>query len=459
MCMSANPTSVVSSGSVIAYNSVNKRSRGVGFGMIFTAMLVCLYYVPMLAWVLRYFQHSFQSPLPWEGRVNDFYRGDVTRDVAPVGGDTMAEWVIYPGINIVAETAAWTFFAWFTVWLCLAKGVATTGKVVYFSMGLPIVVLFILIGRGASLPNATRGIGLFWAEFNGDQLARGQIWQDALGQVFYSTGVGFGYFTAYASYNSQFSNAVADSIIICCSNAAYETLAAFAVFGVVGFLGYTPQNYGRVTSFELGFVTLPEALAQMPGAQFWSVLFFFTLYILGMSSAFAMIDAFITMIYDTDWAKKYPRILWSSIIVTIAFLVSLIYATEIGFWLLDAIDTHTNNICLFFVVWAECVSATILYRHVDVIGQVGWPAFLIHNGGYFFGQLVGVIVGHTVSPGAGAGVGFGLYIGGVIGSLICAKTPDSIAPRFFARNVWLNKLYWMGFYSVRKSGFNLRYSH
>jgi solute carrier family 6 GABA transporter-like protein 1 len=221
----------------------------------------------------------------------------------------------------------------------------------------------------------------------------------------------------------------------------------------------TPQNYGTVSSFELGFVTLPEALAQMPGAQFWSVLFFFTLYILGMSSAFAMIDAFITMVYDTDWAKKYPRIFWSSIIVTTSFLVSLIYATEFGFWLLDAIDTHTNNLALFFVVWAECVSATILYRHVDVIGQVGWPAFLTHNGGYFFGQLLGVIVGHTVSPGAGAGVGFGLYIGGVIGSLVCAKTPDSIAPGFFARNVWLNKLYWMAFYSVRHRDCNVLCFH
>ena len=355
---------------------------------------------------------------------------------------------------IVPETAAWTFFAWFVVWLCLAKGVATTGKVVYFTMGLPIVVLFILVGRGASLPNAGAGISLFWAEFNGGQLAQGQIWQDALGQVFYSTGVGFGYFTAYASYNSRFSNAVADSIIICCSNAGFETLAAFAVFGVVGFLGITPESYGRVTSFELGFVTLPEALAQMPAAQFWSVLFFFTLFLLGMSSAFAMIDAFITMIYDTDWAKKYPRVLWSSVIVSVAFLVSLIYATEIGFWLLDAIDTHTNNLALFWVVWAECVSATLLYRHVDVIGQVGKPAFFTHNGGYLLGQLVGVIVAHMVSPGAGAGVGFGLYIGGVTGSLICAKTPDSIAPGFWGRNKWLNKFWWMGLYSVRNCFYN-----
>lgn len=119
----------------------------------------------------------------------------------------------------------------------MAKGIATTGKVVYFTMGFPLVMLFVLIGRGVSLPNARDGICLFWCEFNGGQLAQGAIWQAATGQVFYSTGVGFGYFTAYASFNSQQANAVADAIIICCSNAAFETLAAFAVFGIVGYVG------------------------------------------------------------------------------------------------------------------------------------------------------------------------------------------------------------------------------
>lgn len=439
-------------GTVVAYNSQNKRSRGVGLGMIFTAMLVCLYYVPMLAWVLRFFQNSFASPLPWEGRIQEFYRGDVTADVEPVGGEfnpdgSIASYASYPGLAIVPETAAWTFFAWFTVWLCLAKGVATTGKVVYFTMGFPIIMLFVLVGRGVSLPNARDGICLFWCEFNGGQLAKGAIWQAATGQVFYSTGVGFGYFTAYASFNNKNANAVADAIIICCCNAAFETVAAFAVFGVVGFLGMTPEAYGPVTSFELGFVTLPEALVQLPGAQVWSVLFFFMLFLLGQSSSFAMIDAAITMVYDADWAKKYPRIYWSSLVCTAAMLMSLMYATQFGFWLLDAIDTHTNNLALIWIVWAECISSTILYRHKDVIGQVGNPAYLIHNVGFVLAQAIGLAVAHTVSPGAGAGVGFGIYIACVITSLVIAKTPDSRAPAFWGNNVWLSKFWWLGAYS------------
>jgi SNF family Na+-dependent transporter len=107
----------------------------------------------------------------------------------------------------------------------------------YLTMGLPIVLIIILIGRGGSLPNAWGGIRLYIGTWHTSKLSSGQIWTAALGQVFFSTGVGFGYFTAYASYQSKFANAVQDALIICCSNSAFEVFAAFAVFGVVGFLG------------------------------------------------------------------------------------------------------------------------------------------------------------------------------------------------------------------------------
>lgn len=53
---------------------------------------------------------------------------------------------------------------------------------------------------------------------------------------------------------------------------------------------------------------------------------------------------------------------WSTGLSIIAFLISLMYCTEIGFYLLDAIDTNTNNFGLLFIVAMECMSTTILYR-------------------------------------------------------------------------------------------------
>jgi solute carrier family 6 GABA transporter-like protein 1 len=51
-------------GPFIAFNALNKRARGSGLGNIWVTLLVVLYYVPMLAWVLRFFRASFENPLP-----------------------------------------------------------------------------------------------------------------------------------------------------------------------------------------------------------------------------------------------------------------------------------------------------------------------------------------------------------------------------------------------------------
>ena len=41
----------------------------------------------------------------------------------------------------------------------------------------------------------------------------------------------------------------------------------------------------------------------MPGANFWAVLLFFTLVVLGFSSAFVMLDVVVTLICDSGLVK------------------------------------------------------------------------------------------------------------------------------------------------------------
>merc|ERR1711881_184815 len=325
-------------GSVIAYNNINRRLKGVGLSLLYTAFVVGPYFVANLAWIMIYFRNSFKSPLPWTGRGQEFYMNDVVANVDRVEVAPGSGYVQYPGTALIGETVGWSAFTWFLVWLCIFRGVGLTGRVVYYTMGLPIIMTIILIGRSASLPNAGRGIKLYVGEFNADQLARGQIWQTACGQVFFSTGVGFGYFTSYASYNQKFSNAVMDSILIVCSNALFESLAAFAVFGVIGM---TPTPGERVGSFTIGFITLPLAVTEMPGANFWAILLFFTLMVLGFGSAFAMLDAAVTLTMDAQ--KKIPRWGIVTILVIVSFLLTLMYCTQFGFYHLPHEGCHWTS--------------------------------------------------------------------------------------------------------------------
>ena len=450
-------------GCVVAYNNLHHRLKGTGLSLLYVGFVVSPYFVANLAWIMIYFRNSFTSPLPWTGRGEEFYRQDVVANVDPIPGNftenygSVIDYTQYPGVGVIGETVGWTIFTWFLVWLCIFRGVALTGRVVYFTMGLPIVITFVLIGRSLSLENASEGVKLFWASWNSDQLADGTIWQTACGQVFFSTGVGFGYFTSYASYNQKFSNAVMDSILIVSSNVLFENVAAFAVYGVVGFLGIFPEEGKRLGSFTIGFITLPTAVTQMPAANFWAVILFFTLMVLGYSSAFAMVDAIVTLVMDAHPRFSRPWVVTS--VVTLFFLFSLPYCTEFGFYLLTGIDRWTNDVALVFVVWSECVTATTMYRWRDVVRQVGMPAFLAHNGGFIGGMVLGVSIAHAVSPVAGACVGFGLFIAGNIVAVVVGKTPDVPAPKFWNKNVFVSRLWYLAFYSVSSHPIRNMFSH
>ncbi|KXS98416.1 hypothetical protein AC578_1769 [Pseudocercospora eumusae] len=436
-------------GTMIAFNAVNKRLRGVGIGPVFVSFIVVQYFTVNLAWIMSYFRHSFTSPLPWEGRINEFYDNDVVANPPPITGSIEngdITYTQYPYVSLIGETVGWSIFVWFLMWISIVRGVGLTGRVVYFSMGIPIVTTIIFVGRAVSLENANEGIGLLWRTWRGDQLASGTVWQTAVGQVFFSTGIGFGYFTSYASYNQKYSNAVMDSILICGSNVLFENFAAFAVFGVVGFLRLWPQDGERLGAFVVGFYTLPEAVLQMPGANFWAFLLFFTLIVLGYSSAFVMLDVVATMICDANTRVSRPWVVTA--LTVVAFLLCLPYCTEFGYYLLDGVDRWVNNVALIFVVFAEVVGSTTIYRWTDVVAETGLPAFYCYNFAYFGGLLVGITTAHgTGIPAAGVGAGFGLYIACSLLAITLAKTPSTPAARFWNRNTFAARFWYLAFYS------------
>lgn len=170
-------------GSVIAYNNMNQRLKGTGLSLIYVGFIVGPYFTVNLAWIMAYFRHSFTSPLPWAGQGPEFFAQVVANPPPIEPGENGNYWREYPHTGMVGETAGWMVFTWFLVWLCIFRGVGLTGRVVYFTMGLPIIMCIVLIGRSLSLPGAGEGVKMFWATWRGSELANGTLWQTACGQV------------------------------------------------------------------------------------------------------------------------------------------------------------------------------------------------------------------------------------------------------------------------------------
>ncbi|KAM5379678.1 hypothetical protein ACJZ2D_003872 [Fusarium nematophilum] len=342
---------------VVAFNGINKHTKGLGLAVIMTGFLVATYYVPILAWILHYFRASFQSPLPWTGRGREFYMEDVIAN-----------------LDLIARLRR-------RLAMSSTRGGAWLAR---RSDGAP--------SCGSSFGCAcSRGIKYYFAEWNGWRLGNGDIWQGACGQIFFSIRVGFGYFTSYVSYNSKYANTVQDALIIASCNSMYEIVAGFAVFGVIGFLGYSPDDSDiSLSTFTVGFLTYPLGLAEMPGSNVWSVLFFFALAVLGLGSAFALVESLVALICGYGWTRKYPRTPICSTIIVAAILLSLLYCTEFGFWLLVAVDTWINNLI-----------------------------------GHILSMVLGDAVGQAAGPEAGAGTGFGVFVLTNVVAVLLSKTPDS----------------------------------
>lgn len=149
-----------------------------------------------------------------------------------------------------------------------------------------------------------------------------------------------------------------------------------------------------------------------------------------------------------DSGIKLSRLLVVTSLTVLSFLLSLPYCTEFGYHLLDGVDRWVSDVALVFVVFAECVSSTSLYRWRDVAGQVGPLALFAYLVGYFGAMVLGVGTGIATSGGVGAGVGFGIYFGLTAVALVFGRTPDVPAPWLFGGNIYLQRFYYVAFYSV-----------
>ena len=94
--------------------------------------------------------------------------------------------------------------SWFIVFLCLCKGVKSSGKVVYFTATFPYAVLIALLVRSVTLDGAVEGIKFLFIP-KWERLLDPLVWKDAASQMFFSLGVSWGGLIMFGSYNKSVS--------------------------------------------------------------------------------------------------------------------------------------------------------------------------------------------------------------------------------------------------------------
>lgn len=147
--------------------------------------MLVTYYSMLIAWVTRAFFSSFNPDSIWlrepenpgEPAVNateavGYFMGVV------IGGSTVDDG---QPTRLVGENVGYSFLVWFIVFLCIAFGIKWTGRITYFTMGLPIILLFVFLGRAVSLPGSEIGIQKYIGEWDVSVLReQGDVWSTAV---------------------------------------------------------------------------------------------------------------------------------------------------------------------------------------------------------------------------------------------------------------------------------------
>ncbi|XP_023939341.1 sodium-dependent neutral amino acid transporter B(0)AT3 [Bicyclus anynana] len=413
-------------GAIGVWHQVSPYLGGIGISSAVVSFNVALYYNSIIAWCLFYFAQSFQAELPWSECPKKYFSNGsyTTEPECAVSSPTQYFWYrttlqISEDINYPEtfnyKIALALVIAWILVYMCMIKGIASSGKVVYVTATFPYIVLVIFFFRGITLKGMGDGlIHLFTPKWH--KILDPVVWLEAGTQIFFSLGLAFGGLIAFSSYNPVDNNCYRDAIMVSMTNCLTSMFAGIVVFSIIGFKatmvyekclslrnatlleifgsGYRSMVFpeagqnvtldlnGNLTTLVmphlpecdlqkeldntasgtgLAFIIFTEAINQFPGAQFWSVLFFLMLFTLGIDSQFGTLEGVVTSIVDMKLFPNLRKEYLTGGLCLICCLLSMGFAHGAGSYIFLLFDMYSGNFPLLIIAFFECIGIAYVY--------------------------------------------------------------------------------------------------
>ncbi|MFB6272310.1 MAG: sodium-dependent transporter [Salinibacter sp.] len=263
-------------GVIGAFRKVATTRGMVGLGVVVLVVNVALmsYYAPVVGWTLYYAIHSLLGTFTASGfepaAFWDSFRASAVRTI---GTHTA----------VMALVGA-------VLYLGIRRGVERL--VIYAVPGLILALVAITV-RALTLEGAADGLaftfGVDWSK-----LALGQTWVTALGQVLFSTGLGWGIALTVGSYLPDYDDIpIGGGVFTVIGNSSVGILAAFAIFPIVFAFDLDPASGASLT-----FVSLPQVFPQMTGGAFWAILFFLGFFFAAFTSAILITEVSVTTLTE-----------------------------------------------------------------------------------------------------------------------------------------------------------------
>jgi len=316
-------------------------------------LVIYMYYVVIESWCLGYALSYLNGDLML-GDDPDAYKSFFS----DYSGDSKNGILLEPGYRWQLALLGGTFlFNFVLIYRGVSKGIELFCRV---AMPVMVVLALIVLVRVLTLgtPDPTKpdqsvlgGLNFMWnPDFS--KLKDPQTWLAASGQIFFSLSVGFGIIINYASYLKRKDDVVLSGLTSSSLNEFFEvclggliTLPAAFIF-----LGVAAGDQG---TFGLGFVSLPNVFAAMPGGRLFGFLWFLMLFIAAITSSVSMLQPVIAFLEEGFGLKRHAS----------AALLGLLSAIGCGFVLyfskgmvaLDMFDFWIGSVLIFMLAMIQAI--------------------------------------------------------------------------------------------------------
>ena len=342
-----------------AIKSISKKWEYLGWFLPVAVFMILIYYSAILGWDGFYVIISaFKG---WGADPNAYFTGSFLQ-----ANDTLGGLGTFVPFVAIAMLVGWVIM-WVISHTDLEKGLGRVSKVL---VPLLFAIMIFIVLFSLTLPGA--GIGL--AElYNPDWslLLNFNIWMAAFGQMIFSLSLGMSIAFTYASYTKDDSDLVSNALWVTVANCGFENFAAIGVFSILGYM-----------SLQSG-VAVPDLVTQGTGLVFivyptvfnvlgdWASvigpLFFFTVYLAGLTSILSTIEPLSFSIQNKfGWSRNKTM----TILCVFGAAVSMIYATAMGSYILGIADTFVNQIAILIGVIFECIIFAWIFKAENIIPKL-----------------------------------------------------------------------------------------
>ena len=342
---------------------LTKKGEWVGWMGIANGAGISVYYPVVFAWVILMFFMGFK----FAGMTGD------TEAASQLWMKTIKATGTTEGFSTISwPVLGCLLIAWGLCYLCIRNGTTTVGKVVKFTVTLPVICLLIMALRGVTMPGAMEGLEKFFIP-DWSALKDSNLWIDATGQVFYSLSTSSGVMFAYGSFLDEKANIAVDSVIIAFADMFVSVLAGVVMFTTMAGVGMLDDI--TASGIRTAFIIYPQAIVKLSDNgivnMIFAYVFYFCLITLAIDSLFSMIEGISTALADKFQINKKRTTLMVCIVEGV---ISLVFVTGAGLAAVDIVDYFINSFTILVTGILEMVVAGWLFKTSRILEQVNLNA-------------------------------------------------------------------------------------